>query len=188
MRETAGLTQKAAAARVGIGQSTLAEIETGRRSPSIEQILDLLDSYRGRLEALDVRDMDPTRARVKRQRGRPRIPTDFYYAEPPSADRLLKEASAHLLESRRWDAIGRHRQSNEAAARAVAVVIRWHGVRLQRRAPDPREGFLDYVRATGLVTDVDAVRIAEGLLDSSTADDPLVARLLMAIAEGLLPG
>ena len=186
MREAAGLTQKAAAVRIGMGQSTLAEIETGKRSPTLEEAYAFLDLYGGKIEDLDVRGLDPARARVKRQRGRPRIPTEFYYDGRTSAERLYADARTDIDESVRYDAIGQPRRAYEAAARAVSVTVRWRGVLLHRRAPRPNEGLLDYARSTGIVVDLDELRIAEGLLDPTFSDDRGATRLLLAIATGLL--
>ena len=71
-RERSGHTQRAAAAKLGMSQSTLADIETGRRALTIEEAYGFLDLYRLDFGALDVRRLDPNRAQVRRARGRPR--------------------------------------------------------------------------------------------------------------------
>ncbi len=88
-RERAGLTQAAAAKKAGMPQSTLAEIETGRRPVRLSEALTLIDLYGTRLDALDVRDRDAGYAKIKRGRGRPRKNVEFKFSSDDDALRRV---------------------------------------------------------------------------------------------------
>ena len=107
-RERAGMTQATAAKKAGISQSTLAEIETGRRPVSVDEALLLMDLYGGRgLETLDIRGKDDAYARVVRQRGRRRqvdLGTVEFHSKVSIdlADDLLSTAHRTAVQ-RPWD-------------------------------------------------------------------------------------
>jgi DNA-binding XRE family transcriptional regulator len=185
MRERACLTQKAAGDKVGLGQSTIAAIETGRRPPSLEEVLALLDVYGGRLVDLDVRQADPARARVRRVRGRPRIPTEFYYDSGTNVRILRLEADSRLAQARRLIALERFNGAYALSGQAVALAIRWHAARLGARAPRVPEGFVTFAGSTGLPIDRGTLELAEALLEPTVSEERAM-RPLQAIAENLL--
>jgi len=90
-----GLSQAAVARRLGLGQSTLADIETGRRPARFSEVLQLLDVLGIELADLDVRGRPPEYAVTHRGTGRPRrikVPTEFH-----STTSMIEDAEEALF-------------------------------------------------------------------------------------------
>lgn len=96
MRREAGLTQAQVATRAGLSRSGLVAIESGRRPPSPEMVLEVLDAIRGRDRTYPELRLDPqTLVNIERSRS-----AAFKIAAEPIATRAVVEHELGELRSR----------------------------------------------------------------------------------------
>lgn len=145
-RERAGLTQRAAATKLGMSQSSLADIETGRRAVTIEEAYRLIELYGISLAALDVRAIDPKQALVRRSRGRPRATTgDFEAASKVPPSELRQEAEKRLHDAEDVFSIGRPDRSFGYIREALAMFVADAGWRVNQ-LPRPNDTVIEGMR------------------------------------------
>lgn len=141
-RERAGLTQRAAAAKLGISQSSLADIETGRRALTVEDAMRFAELYGIAFADLDVRHLDPKQALVRRSRGRPRSGGDFGSVSEVAPSELRQEAEKRLREAEDIFTVGRPDRSNGLIREALAMFVADAGWRVNKM-PRPDDSFID---------------------------------------------
>lgn len=142
-REHAGLTQRQAGAKLGMSQSSLADIETGRRPVTVEEAMDFAELYGMPFGILDVRGSDPGRAAVRRTRGRPRKNyfelVNTYRPDDPG------KASTRLLQSaERAAGRGEVKQAWSEIGDALGLTFASAGA-LRGRLPGAREDLLEFI-------------------------------------------
>lgn len=178
-RERAGLTQRAAAAKLGVRQSSLADIETGRRAVTVEETLRLIELYDIPLSAVDVRGVDPSRALVRRSRGRPRA-SDFEAAAEVSPPELRQEAERRLRDSEEAFRFGRIDAACDNARVALSMVVADAGWRVGR-LPSPDDSLADVLAHLGSYREIAEVGQFAVLIDMLLLSPDLDARKLRRI-------
>jgi transcriptional regulator with XRE-family HTH domain len=189
-RERAGLTQRAAAAKLGVSQSSLADIETGRRAVTIEEAYRLIELYGLSLSALDVRTIDPKQALVKRSRGRPRSTGgDFEAAARIKPSELRHEAEKRLRDAEEVFSIGRVDRSFGYVREALAMFVADAGWRVNH-LPSPTDSFvegLQRLEAYREINEIGQIVVLTDLLllddEPSLRDLQRVIRLVRAIGQ-----
>ena len=144
-RERVGLTQRAAAAKLGISQSSLADIETGRRALTVEDAIRFAELYGIAFTDLDIRHLDPKQALVKRSRGRPRTGGDFGAISEVAPSDLRQEAERRLREAEDVFTVGRADRSNGLIREALAMFVADAGWRVNKM-PRPDDTFIEGMR------------------------------------------
>lgn len=182
-REKVGLTQRVAAAKIGMSQTSLADIETGRRAVTVEQTLQLIELYGIPISAVDVRGIDPSRALVKRSRGRPRA-SDFEAASQVAPPELRQQAARRLSDAEEAFRFDRIDLAGDHARDALSMIVADAGWRVGR-LPGARDSLaevlahLDSYRAIGEVGQY--VMLIDMLLLSDDLDGRKLRRIIRLI-------
>lgn len=193
-RERAGLTQRVAAAKLGISQSSLADIETGRRAVTIEEAFRLIELYGIPLGDLDVRSADPKQALVRRSRGRPRTTAgDFEAASRVAPSELRQEAERRLNDADEVFSIGRGDRSFQYVREALAMFVADAGWRVNQ-LPSPGDSFIEGIQRLAGYRSINELGEIVTLTDLLLLDDEpslrdlrRVIRLVRMIGELLEP-
>ena len=178
-REKAGLTQRAAASKLGMSQSSLADIETGRRSVTVAEALQLIELYGIPWSDVDVRGMDPARAFVSRGRGRPRA-KDFEAASKVSPPELRQEAERRLDDAEEAFRLRRNDDAADHAREALSMVVADAGWRVGR-LPGPHDSFAEVLAHLDSYNSIAEVGQFVMLIDMLLLSPDLDARKLRRI-------